>query len=178
MRLLSVPIIIAVLIASTTVLAVGPNGNGNQVQPGPDGPGIGKEGTGNAPAPDKGEPSKPDKGEPPKPDKGEPPKPDKGEPPKPDKGEPPKPDNAILSPEGALATTDQNMALHAVETGDAIPLGEIVRKLKGRLGGRVIDAQLVTLGSRLVYRLTTMSDQGVSKRVVVDAKTGSILPEK
>ena len=164
MRLLSVPIIIAVLIASPTVLAVGPNGegngNGNQVQPDADGPG---NGNGNQVQPG---PSRPVNG------KGGP-----GTGPGHDKGEPTKPDNAILSPEGALATTDQNLALHAVETGAAIPLGEIVRRLKGSLGGRVIDAQLVTLGNQLAYRLTTMSVQGVSILIVVDAKTGAILPE-
>ena len=71
----------------------------------------------------------------------------------------------------APATTDQDLALKAVKSGQAMPLSDVVKQAVARWGGRVIDARLVDTGSRLVYRLTLISDTGLSQRVFVDAKT-------
>ena len=71
----------------------------------------------------------------------------------------------------APATTDQDLALKAVKSGQAMPLSDVVKQAVARWGGRVIDARLVDTGSRLVYRLTLISDTGLSQRIFVDAKT-------
>lgn len=71
----------------------------------------------------------------------------------------------------APATTDQDLALKAVRSGQAMPLSDVVKQAVARWGGRVIDARLVDTGSRLVYRLTLISDTGLSQRIFVDAKT-------
>lgn len=70
------------------------------------------------------------------------------------------------------AIPDQNMALDAVSGGTALPLGQIIALAKGRWGGRAIDAKLLNVHSRLVYQLTMLSDQGVSRKVYYDAASG------
>lgn len=86
---------------------------------------------------------------------------------------PPDPDG-VLSPEGELTIgTDQNIALDAVKAGLALPLIEIERRAVARWGGRVLDARPYRIGSAMLYRLTLLSDQGVSRRVLVDAHNGN-----
>jgi hypothetical protein len=69
--------------------------------------------------------------------------------------------------------TDQNTALDAVKSGAALPLDEIVPRARQRWGGRVIDAALMRIQGTLLYRLTMISDQGVSRRVFYDARSGN-----
>jgi len=78
----------------------------------------------------------------------------------------------ILSPEGAAAASDQNLALEAVQNGDALPLSEIVKRVRHLFAARVLDARVIARGPELVYRLTILTDQGVSRKVDIDAKAG------
>ena len=80
--------------------------------------------------------------------------------------------NGVLSPEGAAAASDQNRALQAVKDGDALPLSEIAKRVRSLFGARLLDARLVYRGVQLIYRLTVLTDLGVSKRIDLDAKTG------
>ena len=70
------------------------------------------------------------------------------------------------------STTDQNGALDAVKRGESLPLKEIVALAEAKWGGRAIDAELVKVRNRLLYRLTMLSDDGVSQRVYYDARSG------
>jgi len=79
----------------------------------------------------------------------------------------------VLSPEGAAAASDQNRALEAVQDGAAVPLSEIAKRVRLRFAARIIDAHLITHGAELVYRLTILTDRGVSKTIDVDAKAGT-----
>jgi len=80
---------------------------------------------------------------------------------------------ATLSPEGAAAASDQNLALKAVQQGDALPLSEIAKRVREQFGARVIDAHLVKQKTGLVYRLTILTDQGVTRKIEMDAKAGT-----
>jgi len=80
--------------------------------------------------------------------------------------------NRVLSPEGAAAASDQNRALQAVKDGDALPLSEIAKRVRSLFGARLLDAQFVSRGTELIYRLTILTDLGVSTRIDLDAKTG------
>jgi hypothetical protein len=71
------------------------------------------------------------------------------------------------------ASSDQNIALHAVQSGAALPLDDIIPGARQRWGGRVIDATLIRIKGTLLYRLTMISDQGVSRRVYYDARSGT-----
>ncbi len=70
------------------------------------------------------------------------------------------------------STTDQNNALEAVKSGKAMPLSDIVARAEAKWGGRVIDAKLVQAKGVLVYRLTMLSDAGLSRRVYYEALSG------
>jgi len=84
-------------------------------------------------------------------------------------------DSSVLSPGGLVTLgTDQNQALDAIGSG-ALPLSEIADRAVAQWGGRVIDAKLVRRGTALVYRLTLLSDAGISRRVFYDARTGASL---
>lgn len=84
---------------------------------------------------------------------------------------------SVLSPGGLVTVApDQNQALDAVGSG-ALPLSEIADRAVARWGGRVIDAKLIKRGDALLYRLTLLSDGGVSRRVLYDARTGASLGE-
>ena len=83
---------------------------------------------------------------------------------------------SIKPPAGPLPggpdSTDQNNALEAVKSGQALPLGSIVPLAETKWGGRVIDAELVRVQGTLLYRLTMLDDNGVSRRVYYQARTG------
>jgi hypothetical protein len=74
--------------------------------------------------------------------------------------------------------TEQDIALDAVKAGRALVLSEIARQAVARWGGRVIDAHLLSTGGRLFYRLTMVSESGVSRHFLVDAKTAALVKVK
>ena len=83
-------------------------------------------------------------------------------------------DATVYSPEGLITTgADQNIALDAVKSGDALPLDRIEPIALRQWGGRVIDAHLLKVRGTLLYKLTVISDVGVSRRVYYDARTGA-----
>ena len=97
----------------------------------------------------------------------------------PDPPPPPGGPDTPLSPEGQLTIgADQNMARDAVDSGKALPLADIVALIGASLGGRVIDARLLSNGRALVYRLIVLTDGGLSRRVYVDARTGNAVPAR
>jgi len=81
----------------------------------------------------------------------------------------------ISSPEGSAANSDQNFALRAVQRGDALPLSEMAKRVRHLFGARLLDARLLTEGSKLIYHLTILTDQGASTQVSLDAKTGVLI---
>ena len=83
-------------------------------------------------------------------------------------------DATVYSPEGLITTgADQNIALDAVKSGDALPLDRIEPIALRQWGGRVIDAHLLKVRGTLLYKLIVISDVGVSRRVYYDARTGA-----
>ena len=87
------------------------------------------------------------------------------------------PDTPTSTPDGLVtAGTDQNTALEAVKSGAALPLDRIEPTVMQQWGGRVIDARLLKIRGTLIYRLTIVSETGVSRRVYYDAKTGTSVP--
>jgi hypothetical protein len=117
-------------------------------------------GGGKGPPADKG-PDKSDKGSSPPPPG----------PPAPPAGAPTPPADPPLTP--AQISDDQDSALSAVQSGQALPLSEITRRAVAQWGGRLIDAKLMRRGTGLVYQLTLVSDRGAISRVFVDAKTAA-----
>jgi hypothetical protein len=75
-------------------------------------------------------------------------------------------------------TLDQEDATAAVLSGRAMPLGQIVALAEQRDPAKVIDAELVLFRSMLIYKLTTLSQQGISQQLFFSALTGAFLGKR
>lgn len=63
-----------------------------------------------------------------------------------------------------------------VSSGKAASLGIIIRRVRRRIPGQLLDARLVKgRGGSLTYRLKILSPKGVMRNVIADAHTGAIL---
>jgi uncharacterized membrane protein YkoI len=63
-----------------------------------------------------------------------------------------------------------DQARDGVEQGRLRPLGDIIRELEGRYGGRLLGQQLAQEGPRTVYRIRWMTEDGRRLDLVVDAR--------
>lgn len=70
--------------------------------------------------------------------------------------------------------SEHDRAMKAVSSGRAMSLEDAMKRLGGKYSGRVIDVSLGKEGKRLVYRFKVKSDQGVVRKVIMDAATGDI----
>jgi uncharacterized membrane protein YkoI len=51
----------------------------------------------------------------------------------------------------------------------------MAKRVRHLFGARLLDARLLTEGSKLIYHLTILTDQGASTQVSLDAKTGVLI---
>jgi uncharacterized membrane protein YkoI len=70
---------------------------------------------------------------------------------------------------------DQELARRALEQGQALPLAEILAKLKPEVPGKVIKIELEADDGALVYELKVLRPDGRIEEIEVDAKTGKLL---
>lgn len=75
----------------------------------------------------------------------------------------------------ACAGDDHERARRAVESGQALPLAEILRRLGGRLGGEIIEVELEREDGRYVYEFKVITPAGRVREVEVDALSAEIL---
>jgi uncharacterized membrane protein YkoI len=73
---------------------------------------------------------------------------------------------------------DHNHASQAVGQGRALPLSEILKKVKARLGGEVIGVEFKRKDGLLLYKLKLVTPAGWLREVSVDARTGDIVESK
>lgn len=79
----------------------------------------------------------------------------------------------------ALAQSDQDDALRAVQSGEIMSYGEIRRLTEAALGGTVIGQDPPRRqGKRWVYSLRVLQRSGQVTLVEVDARNGKILRSK
>jgi uncharacterized membrane protein YkoI len=79
-------------------------------------------------------------------------------------------------PAEAKKRSEQERAREAVESGVVIPLRKIIRNLKQRGNGRLLDAQLEEVGpGRWIYNLKVLDRDGNVADVIVDGASGEIL---
>lgn len=72
----------------------------------------------------------------------------------------------------AQAPTDQTDIHGAARPVVNVSLNSIVARAELTSGGRAIDAKLIRVGKALVYQITVLTDQGVSRRLYYDAQSG------
>jgi uncharacterized membrane protein YkoI len=71
-----------------------------------------------------------------------------------------------------------NRASRAVGQGLALPLAEILNKVRALLGGEMIGFEFKRKDGRLVYKLKVATPTGRLREVSVDAMTGDIVKSK
>ena len=76
---------------------------------------------------------------------------------------------------GLADDDDHDLARRAVEEGRALPLAEILAKMKPDLPGKVIEVVFEIDDGNLVYNLKVLSAKGRLHEIEVDAATGKIL---
>jgi uncharacterized membrane protein YkoI len=79
-------------------------------------------------------------------------------------------------PAEAKKRSEQQRAYEAVESGEVLPLRQIMRKLKRKGDGRLLDARLHEVGpGRWIYNLKVLDRNGNVADVIIDGRNGEIL---
>ena len=66
-------------------------------------------------------------------------------------------------------------ARRAVDLGEALPIAELLERMKTRVPGEVVGIEFTQEHGRWVYEFKIVDDSGLLLEVHVDAKTGKIL---
>ncbi|MGH6879859.1 PepSY domain-containing protein [Hypericibacter sp.] len=81
----------------------------------------------------------------------------------------------LFSAAPAFADSDQDRARAAVESGEVKPLGAILKTVRQKYKGQVLDTQLLDLGGHWVYRVRLLTQDGQALDIGVDGKSGQII---
>ena len=75
---------------------------------------------------------------------------------------------AASAPAPAFSGSEQDQARESVESGQARPLKDILRQVRGQVDGRVLDG-------RLTYRVKVLGRDGRVQILTIDAQSGQVL---
>jgi uncharacterized membrane protein YkoI len=70
---------------------------------------------------------------------------------------------------------DQDLALEALQHGEALSLSEVLARMKSLLGGEIVGVAFQRDHERWVYEFRLVMPDGGIGRVLVDAKSGEII---
>lgn len=68
-----------------------------------------------------------------------------------------------------------DQARRALSRGDVLPIEEILKHLKSRVPGQVLEAEFEREGTRWVYEFKMIDETGRRLEVYLDAKTGDLI---
>lgn len=74
-----------------------------------------------------------------------------------------------------IPRSDYREAQRAVERGEALPLGTVSRRVKEKIGGRLIEVRFHRSGSATQYEMRMISREGSLVSVHVNARTAQII---
>jgi uncharacterized membrane protein YkoI len=74
--------------------------------------------------------------------------------------------------------SDHDRARDAVRSGEALPLNEILSRIRPRLGGEIVHVKFERENGRYVYEFRVVGSDGRLRRVHVDATNANILDEE
>ncbi len=84
-----------------------------------------------------------------------------------------------LAPAGlSFADDDHNKVRKLRESGDILPLEEIIKKATAEHLGRIIEVELTVRRGRYIYEIEILDKSGTVWELKYDAKTGKFLGEK
>lgn len=70
---------------------------------------------------------------------------------------------------------DHDLAREAVRSGEALPLSEILSRIRPQLAGELVHVELEREDGRLVYEFRIIGGDGRLRKLHVDAASGRIL---
>jgi hypothetical protein len=85
---------------------------------------------------------------------------------------------AVLFAPPARADRDHDRARLAVERGEALPLADILARVKPELGGEVIGVSFERESGRWVYEFRVIAPAGRLVEIHVDAATAQIIEQE
>jgi uncharacterized membrane protein YkoI len=81
----------------------------------------------------------------------------------------------VLSIAAALAEShDQDAVRQAVESGEILPLADILAAVRGKLPGEVVGVEIESEKGHWIYEFRVLNGKGHLYEVYVDARTGAI----
>jgi uncharacterized membrane protein YkoI len=83
--------------------------------------------------------------------------------------------SSAVFPVWAGGENDQDLALEALQHGEALSLSEVLARVEPQLGGEIVGVAFRRDHQRWVYEFRLVTPDGGIGRVLVDAKSGDII---
>jgi uncharacterized membrane protein YkoI len=77
-----------------------------------------------------------------------------------------------------MAEDDHDKARKALESGQVLPLQQILQKISKDYPAQVIEVELERKSNGWIYEIKQLSTDGSLSKLEVDAKTGIVLKQK
>lgn len=77
-----------------------------------------------------------------------------------------------------MAEDDHDKARKALESGQVLPLQQILQKISKDYPAQVIEVELERKSNGWIYEIKQLSTDGALSKLEVDAKTGIVLKQK
>lgn len=78
----------------------------------------------------------------------------------------------------ALADDDHDKALSLKETGQILPLEEILQQARNHLDGRILEVELEKEKGKMIYELHLLDKSGVVWELEMDASNGKLIKKE
>jgi len=74
-----------------------------------------------------------------------------------------------------LADDDYREAKRLRESGEIMPLEEILKNVRRTYPGRILEVELENEKGRVIYELEILGDDSIVREIYIDAKSGKLL---
>lgn len=81
---------------------------------------------------------------------------------------------ALVTASALAESHDQDAARQAVESGEILPLADILDAVRGKLPGEVVGVEIESEKGRWLYEFRVLDGKGHLFEVFVDARSGEI----
>ena len=76
------------------------------------------------------------------------------------------------------ANNDHQEARRLLESGDILPLESILKSIRQKFSGKIIEIELEHKDEHLVYEVEILGEDGVIREAYINAKTGQLIELK
>ena len=78
----------------------------------------------------------------------------------------------------AFADDDYMEAKRLLETGEILPLEDLLKNLRQTFPGKILEIELEREDHQIVYEVELLGKDGIVKEIYINAKTGKVLSIK